>query len=525
MLQSNSIVGRHAASASDESKRKWSDVMHHDAAEQPVEGGMASLGYMPPHPLFRLGLEAERAPMPASDLLERNPLLETAVRVLPRDPIQYLEPEQREKLQLDLGETTQSLTERYHSASQNLSRSILGGKGGLAHVQRLIHSCYWFKSEGRYVECWHELKAAVGEAQELHMHREQPTQAFSDFDREVRRRVWCILETWDWQVSALLSRPLIIDRSDCQVELPSLSLESDMPSPIMHMKLQCQLSRKLFQGFGNARSIMLASELQAYQHEIGTWMQQLPPQFAITTPDTTLDEKYPWLILQRHSIHAVAYSLLVNPTKLYLTGSCSSSGPSEDHIKKVGIDYCLLFVDVLKRLFNYAYPHDARFHFVLFSIFDTATLLCSALLHDKSHNLSGRTEICDAVLSSYDMLQQLNTATRSALASYRILSRLVGRTFLTTSFDHGPPRKKPKPDRDPPVTPLVSTSMSPLDVGTEVTSVSSHPVDERPLLPAVSDATASTQDLDFGAVFDAEIMELNMPWDWESLNIDFTEPL
>ncbi|KAK6065638.1 het domain protein [Seiridium cupressi] len=210
---------------------------------------------------------------------------------------QHLEPEQRKKLQLDLGETTQISTERYHSASQNLSRSIFGGKGGFAHVQRLIHSCYWSKSEGRYVECWHELKAAVGEAQELHMHREQPTQAFSDFDRVVRRRIWCILETLDWQISALLSRPLIIDRNDCQVELPSLSLEPDMPSAIMHMKLQCQLSSKLFQGFGNARSIMLASELQAYQHEIGTWMQHLPPQFAITTSDTTLDERYLWLYI------------------------------------------------------------------------------------------------------------------------------------------------------------------------------------------------------------------------------------
>ncbi|KAK6066907.1 hypothetical protein SCUP234_11852 [Seiridium cupressi] len=364
----------------------------------------------------------------------------------------HLEPEQRKKLQLDLGETTQILTERYHSASQNLSRSIFGGKGGFAHVQRLIHSCYWSKSEGRYVECWHELKAAVGEAQELHMHREQPTQASSDFDRVVRRRTWCILETLDWQISALLSRPLIIDRNDCQVELPSLSLEPDMPSAIMHMKLQCQLSSKLFQGFGNARSIMLASELQAYQHEIGTWMQHLPPQFAITTSDTTLDERYLWLILQRHSIHTVSYSLVVNPTKPYLTGSCPSSGPSEDHIKKIGIDYCLLFIDVLKRILNYAYPHDAR----------------------------------------------------SALASYRILSRLVERTFLTTSFDHGPPRKeiqaKPR-----------STSDSPsLDVN--VTS-------------GCCDATASTQDLGFGTVFDAEIMELNMPWDWESSNTDFNELL
>lgn len=132
--------------------------------------------------------------------------------------IQYLDPVLKRTFQNDLGESMQSLTERYHDAAQRLSSAVPGGRGGFTQVQQLIHSCYWYKSEGRYVDCWHALNAAVKEAQELGkftllptgavkwsltrlvtgMHRETATRAMSDFDQEMRRRIWCILDTWDW---------------------------------------------------------------------------------------------------------------------------------------------------------------------------------------------------------------------------------------------------------------------------------------------------------------------------------------
>lgn len=30
------------------------------------------------------------------------------------------------------------------------------------------------------------------------MHKEAITGGMPEFDREMRRRVWCILDTWDW---------------------------------------------------------------------------------------------------------------------------------------------------------------------------------------------------------------------------------------------------------------------------------------------------------------------------------------
>lgn len=37
----------------------------------------------------------------------------------------------------------------------------------LEYVQYLLHMCYWYKSEARFVECWHTLNSAIREAQEL----------------------------------------------------------------------------------------------------------------------------------------------------------------------------------------------------------------------------------------------------------------------------------------------------------------------------------------------------------------------
>lgn len=66
------------------------------------------------------------------------------------------------------------------------------------NVQRLVHSCYWYKAEARFVEAWHVLNQAILEAKELELHMEPKPNAVSDFDREMRRRLWCILDTWDW---------------------------------------------------------------------------------------------------------------------------------------------------------------------------------------------------------------------------------------------------------------------------------------------------------------------------------------
>lgn len=117
------------------------------------------------------------------------------------------------------------MTERFHAAAQKLSASIARGKGGIVHVQQLFLEAQWYKSEACMVESWHSLSVSIREAQETSkpatssshcwryvgrphpgetdrmadMHR--PAEGLPDFERELRKRMWCILWTWDWYVN------------------------------------------------------------------------------------------------------------------------------------------------------------------------------------------------------------------------------------------------------------------------------------------------------------------------------------
>lgn len=105
----------------------------------------------------------------------------------------------------EYGEPIQPVSDKMHAAVRELSGVIPVGHYHMMNVQRLIHSCYWYKAEARFVEAWHVLNQAILEAKELELHIEPKPEAVSDFDREMRRRLWCILDTWDWQVLTLFS--------------------------------------------------------------------------------------------------------------------------------------------------------------------------------------------------------------------------------------------------------------------------------------------------------------------------------
>lgn len=80
---------------------------------------------------------------------------------------QYLEDSLKQRLELELGEKAQSMTERFHATAQKLSSSIPRGAGGVIQVQQLFLEASWWKSEANMVEAWHSLSSAIREAQEI----------------------------------------------------------------------------------------------------------------------------------------------------------------------------------------------------------------------------------------------------------------------------------------------------------------------------------------------------------------------
>ncbi|KHN93799.1 uncharacterized protein MAM_08326 [Metarhizium album ARSEF 1941] len=339
---------------------------------------------------------------------------------------QHADAQLERKLEVDLGQSTQKLAEKYHNAGRELHGAIPVGNNHLLNVQSLLHSCYWYRSEARFVECWHVLSALIREAQELGIHKETVSGHMSEFDREMRRRIWCILNTWDWQTSALLSRPVLIDRTDIDVGLPSLTLEGYTPSPLQHMKLQSQLITQLFNRFGLPKDVVRHGEVREYQATVKRWIDGFPSTYAFIDPDTSSDTSRPWIVLHRHYLHMMALSMMLDPIRPYLAKPMTKQSLSDElSIRDDGIDYSLRLLDGLHGFFDYICPRDTKFHFVLFCIFDTAAVLCSALMHDQDSSLPRRRDMLSAVDKALSMLKRLKTATKTARTSYEVLAKIA----------------------------------------------------------------------------------------------------
>lgn len=240
------------------------------------------------------------------------------------------------------------------------------------------------------------------------------------------------------QISTLLGRPMIIDRSDCDTGLPSLSLEGYQYPPLAHMKMQSSLIRQIFARFGPTKNVKTHAEVQEYQQIVEAWINTFPPPFNIHNPDKSLDASCPWITLHRHFIRTVAFSMLLQPIRSFLTRPFAiRSLDSELQIRRDGISYCLELMVSLRGFFDHAYPRDAKFHFILFCIFDVSTVLCSAVLHDEHHTLPRREDVYRTIDEAHSLLQSLSTMTKSAKASYGILTRIVQRlprTAITQSL-------------------------------------------------------------------------------------------
>ncbi|KAH6900195.1 hypothetical protein B0T10DRAFT_534696 [Thelonectria olida] len=301
----------------------------------------------------------------------------------------------QKKLENELGDTIQRLSEQYHEAGRELSSSV---PIGYSHLVNL-------KSKARFVECWHVLRSAIREAQELSIHQESRVDQMPEFELAIRRRLWCVLNTWDWQISTLLGRPIIIDRADCKVGLPSLALKGTQYSPLTHMKMQSSLIHILFGRFGLTKNIIDPKDVQEYQETIQRWIKDFPPPYDANTPDKSLGMTYPWIVLHRHYLRTITFSMLLDTIRAFIDRKFTTDvNEAELQIRRDGIGYYLKLMVSLR-----------------------ATVLCSAVLHDENHTLPRRDDVFKAIDDAHVLLQRLRTVTKSARTSYDILSRIIQR--------------------------------------------------------------------------------------------------
>jgi hypothetical protein len=335
-------------------------------------------------------------------------------------------------------------------------------------------------------------------------------------------------------MSAWLGRPHLIDQKDCDFILPNLRLDSDTfsdaLSPFAHITLQAMLARSITPHMGNNLSLgdLSVNQILGAEAECQTFIAQLPPVFRLDSPDLSLDQTYPFYTAQRFYLHVIIYMTRLYFFKSYLTRDRKDlKSPYTDQFRATGIDLALRLMAAARKQFEYEFPINAKWHIVLFSVFDTATLLCSAIIHDRGKSLPRRQEAVDAVEEALGMLQRLSKLTKIGCSSYNFLCSLTRVIPEISKHEPDPKRRRvvtderPAPEiPDPGIQEL--THSAPL-IGPAESEV---PTDLDPIIPGTG-----IDDLSFGlnqfvdqnafdnaSQFDMGGMEAM--WDWDALNLD-----
>lgn len=227
-------------------------------------------------------------------------------------------------------------------------------------------------------------------------------------------------------LGSMLSRPFLINHADCTVEMPTLALERnperlDQPLPFRHMNLHCQLGLDIVARLARLSGSGLgkAEVGRQLRDVVERWFENLPAEYAVKDPDTRWDDEYGWVVFQRRYLHLKGYMSLFGQLRPFVTQS------SAEPMTNLEMDLRAAGVQAVICLFEILLSVGAKFHYAVFCIFDSATVMCSALLHDEARNLPQREAVLESIQKGLCMLGELYAESKTAAALYRILRGLL----------------------------------------------------------------------------------------------------
>lgn len=334
-------------------------------------------------------------------------------------------------------------------------------------------------------------------------------------------------------MSLFLSRPLIINPSNNPFELPNMLLESPSmidgpPSPVAHTAAQCELGRIITHVPASMGGTLDAAKAEALKADIQEWIASLPPAYQEMDPDTQWDEDHIYVPLQRHQLHAIGYMTMLLPFKSFLTQTFTSESSDMDRTRReTAIDTTLHLMEVSHRLFDHVFPVNAKFHLVTFLVFDTASFLCSAMIHDKDKSLPQRESVIQAIGLGCSLMGRLIGLTKTAAICYPVLTKLAKGCLASSrnaenldEFDEGINSLGSDLSNPPPDLGVLSSSDPdyPESMSSLFDSVTSEMFQPASLeLPMSGLETLPISGV--GDFSDLDVGQFDQIWDWQNLDL------
>ena len=228
-----------------------------------------------------------------------------------------------------------------------------------------------------------------------------------------------------------LDRPMLIDMRKAPLCVPTMALDGggeEEPSPFEGMFQQYRLVYAIAKNHGRLSTVKDSLEIEQIQECVSQWRNKLPSHFIAGRADTRWDAKFAWLALQRALLHCFAEMVMFTPLKKVLT---ASPAPTTDNagqrLRETAIESGLRCICTATRLHDILAPIRLQFHFVAFALFDTATVLCSGLLHVSNEDIPRRTDILVSIGSALNQLEQIAAESNSVRTSASVLRNLISK--------------------------------------------------------------------------------------------------
>lgn len=230
-------------------------------------------------------------------------------------------------------------------------------------------------------------------------------------------------------MSVILARPFIINTNYYSFELPNLRLESldmpeEVPSPMAHIALQCELGKEMSKIPEVPGGIMSPEDAGSIQRTAENWMASFPQAYSLTNPDMRWDKVYHYVTFQRYQLQAIDHMMIFFPVKLTLTKSVDSITKTEKNMRRTAVHCALKLMEISRQLLDCLLPINAKFYLATFLIFDTAACLCSAIAHDSDYSLPQREKIIETIGLALNMLDHVRN-TKLGATRYAILQKIV----------------------------------------------------------------------------------------------------
>ncbi|KAI2785050.1 hypothetical protein F4815DRAFT_3008 [Daldinia loculata] len=197
--------------------------------------------------------------------------------------------------------------------------------GSLIRVQHLCFAALNQQCEGNIKLSWATFGSAIGVAQMIGIHRE-PTgaasQGMDEFEREMRRRIFCNLYIWDARLSSSLERLPFLSDGFCTTSLPKVHQIADLeksgaPEAFMERILQARLAR-FWNSFIGSRNTSVSYDPSAaeerYERFCAEFITNIPAPFGLD-PNKEWDLGVPNLARQRQLFHVAIYNSVCNNFK------------------------------------------------------------------------------------------------------------------------------------------------------------------------------------------------------------------